>query len=294
MSDDKAVLDPRRHAYRPDLADDALMGKVEAEEFVAAEPRQIIRPAVPLRAQPVPSDGFVTEALFGEQVRWFEDRNGWAWIQLASDGYVGYVPANALSSAVTDTTHRVRSKGTFLYATADIKSPPIMHLGLGAGLTIVESGERFSQTDTSAFVITRHLAGKDKFARDFVEVAERFTGTPYLWGGKSGIGIDCSGLVQLSLQAAGQTAPRDSDMQLAELGTAIELKPDFEGLERGDLVFWKGHVGIMIDGLMLLHANAHHMAVVVETLPEAAGRIAKTGSEIIAVKRLSPSPPASA
>ena len=280
------LLDTRRNAIRPDLADERLIGRYEAMRYIAGQPAQIVRPAVPLRRRPVPADGLDTEALYGERVRVFDEQEGWAWVQLERDGYVGYVPANALAEAIVPPTHRVKAIGTFLYPEADMKCAPILHLSLNAELTIEEEGERFSRTHIGAWVFNRHIAGLDKSARDFVEVAERFIDTPYLWGGKSRIGVDCSGLVQLSLQASGIAAPRDSDMQFAELGEAIEVSGEFEGLVRGDLVFWKGHVGIMADGIMLLHANAHHMATVVETLPEAADRIAKSGTPLLAVKRL--------
>ena len=123
-----------------------------------------------------------------------------------------------------------------------------------------------------------------------VAFALELVGSPYLWGGRTRIGIDCSGLVQVSLEASGVAAPRDTDMQAAELGTAIPVPDDLEGLKRGDLVFWPGHVGIMSDGIMLVHANAHHMAVAVETLPEAADRIAKQSAPISTIRRISAAP----
>lgn len=280
------LLDTRRYAIRPDLADERLIGRYEATRYIAGQPAQVVRPAVPLRRRPVATDGLDTEALYGERLRVFDEQEGWAWVQLDRDGYVGYVPANALSETIVAPTHRVKAIGTFLYPEADMKCAPILHLSLNAELTIVEEGDRFSRTHIGAWVFNRHIARLDKAARDFVDVAERFIDTPYLWGGKTRIGLDCSGLVQVSLQAGGIAAPRDSDMQFAELGTPVAITGDFEGLERGDLVFWKGHVGIMTDGIMLLHANAHHMATVAETLPEAADRIARTGTPLLAVKRL--------
>lgn len=283
---DAGDLDPRRHAVRVDLADQALKGRVSAERFAAGTPAQIIRAAVPLRKAPEMARGLETEVLYGELVTVFDEVDGWAWVQLKRDRYVGYIPADAFTRTVLPASHRVQALGTFLYATPDIKTPPLMHLALNAPLSIRASGERFAELAQGGFVIARHISPIGRNARDYAEIAERFVGTPYLWGGRTRIGIDCSGLVQTALEAAGQFAPRDSDMQHAELGHDVEFDETLDSLERGDLVFWRGHTGIMLDSVLMVHANAHHMAVTVEPLPETAARIAKTGGPITAIKRL--------
>lgn len=280
------TLDPRRHAYRPDLAAEDLKGRVEAARYVAGTRRQVVRPVVPLRSSPAPSAGIDTEVLFGETVIVYDEADGWAWVQLARDGYVGYLSAEALSRELRPVTHRVSATGTFVYPIPDIKAPPLMYLSMNAQLSVADHGHPFSRLASGGHVISRHIADRSRFLRDFVDVAERFIGTPYLWGGRTRIGLDCSGLVQIALEAAGIDAPRDSDMQRNELGNPVLIPSNLEGLQRGDLVFWQGHVGIMTDGIMLLHANAHHMAVAVEPLSDAAARIGKTSGAIAAIQRL--------
>jgi cell wall-associated NlpC family hydrolase len=278
--------DPRTHAYRADLAADVLRGMVSAPRYVKGEPRVVVQSAAPLWSSPDASKGWASQVLYGTPVRVYEERDGWAWAQVVRDGYVGYVRADALASEFEPATHRVRAPGTFVYAAPDAKAQPGLHLSLEALLRVAEVGPGFARLAGGGFVPVQHIVDVDAFAPDFVAVAERFAGTPYVWGGKTRMGLDCSGLVQVAMHAAGRDCPRDSDMQMAELGTPVEVRSDLAGLQRGDLVFWNGHVGIMTGPSTLLHANAYHMAVTAEPFPGAVNRIANAGFAIAAIRRI--------
>jgi cell wall-associated NlpC family hydrolase len=272
--------------FRDDLAAEELRGRLTVAKYATGEIFQVVQPAVPLRARCDARAGWSSEVLFGETVKVYEQRDGWAWVQLQRDDYVGYLRQAALSSQLRPITHRVRALGTCLYPEPDIKSPPWMPLSMNSLLSIAESGQTFAKLADGSFVPSRHIIENYRSAHDFVAVAERFIGIPYLWGGKTRLGVDCSGLLQLAMHAAGTDCPRDSDMQLAELGSDVVVDESLNGLTRGDLVFWKGHVGIMTDAYMLLHANAHHMAVAAELLKGAVDRMARAGLAIVAIKRV--------
>jgi cell wall-associated NlpC family hydrolase len=267
------MLDRRLNAFRPDLADIALKGEVEADRFVSPEQAMVTLPVVALRPKPDLSCGIDTELLMGEEVRVFERRDGFAWVQAVDDGYVGYVPEEALGPVVAP-THIVTVPRTFVYSGADLRFPMRMALSMGSRLAIAGEAEtrgtRYLLLANGGALVARHLRPiSDPPAADYVSVAALFLETPYLWGGKSGFGIDCSGLVQLALRLAGHGAPRDSDMQAAGLGMPIERRQ----LRRGDLVFWKGHVAIMEDETIMIHANGNTMTVAQETLEAAIERI---------------------
>jgi len=278
------TFDRRLTPARPDLAATYLEGRVPAKRYVEGVVMEVKACVVDMRREPRPDAPVDTQALFGERVTVYDEEEGWAWAQLARDGYVGWIAANTLWSELSAPTHRVCVPRTFAYPRASIKLSPLMALPLGAEIAILKEFESFYVTRDLGFIWRTHLASLAAPAPDFVAVAESLIGAPYLWGGKSSLGIDCSGLVQVALLAAGVEAPRDSDMQEAQLGALLE--PGAE-LRRGDLVFWKGHVGVMRDAATLLHANGTHMLVSSESLDVVRKRNVEAGAgEVTSIRRL--------
>ncbi len=276
-------LDPRRYPYRMDLAADSLAHIIRAPRYVQGEVRQVKVPIAPLRRNPMPDAPLDTEALYGERVTVYEDARSWSWVQLRGDGYVGYMPSDTLRPVPQDITHKISALRAIVFKEADIKSLPIRAFSFGSQVSCTGAG-KFIKLDEGGFIHLRQTSMGNDRAADFVSVAERFIGTPYLWGGKTSLGIDCSGLVQVAMMAAGHFCPRDSYMQATEVGLARDVEK-FDELQRGDLIFWKGHVGIMRDRERLLHANAHHMEVCVEPLAGAIVRMAALGATIQAIRR---------
>jgi cell wall-associated NlpC family hydrolase len=282
-------FDPRLTPARPDLAAAYLRGKIAAADYVEGRALHVCVGTADLRHAPAPDAPLDTQALFGEEAMLYEDHEGFGWVQLARDGYVGYMSMVALAEGQIKPTHRVAVNRTFVYPGPDLKFSARDALPLGAAVRVRATTGGFAQIDDAAFIFADHLLAHGERPQDFVAVAERLLHAPYLWGGKTSLGIDCSGLVQISLDAAGIDAPRDTDLQEQALGMQVAVDTDLAGLRRGDLVFWRGHVGIMRNETTLLHANAHHMLVASEPLRLARDRIlAKTSQPISAIKRLEP------
>jgi Bacterial dipeptidyl-peptidase Sh3 domain/NlpC/P60 family len=266
------LSDPRHTAARPG---------------VEGTLREVVDAQAPLRRAPSHEAPLDTEALKGERVSVYEtNEDGWTSGQLESDKYVGWLPANALAPLGPAPTHKVAALRTLAFPGPSIKLPPIETLPLGARVAVARSQDQFAVTAAGAYLPVRHLVPIGEAVADFVAVAERFVGSPYLWGGKTNLGLDCSGLVQVALTAAGIVCPRDSDMQERAVGKPFNWIDDVSTLQRGDLIFWPGHVAIVRDGVTIVHANAFHMAVAIETTSDAIARIRAAGSEVHSIRRI--------
>jgi cell wall-associated NlpC family hydrolase len=280
--------DPRRIPARPDLAAAHLRGEVAATRFEEPRAMTVAAPLAPLTLQPDAEMPLATQLLHGEGFAAYERDDAWTWGQSGADGYVGYIPSACLVDAGPAPTHRLAQTVTHVYPEPTKRARPIGWLTYGALVRAEAAEAGFAALETGGFVPMLHLAGIGTCAEDWVAEAQRLVGAPYLWGGRSPAGLDCSALVQLALQGAGQACPRDSDMQQGELGTTV---PDEAALVRGDLVFWRGHVGIMLDGARLLHSNGHHMATVIEPLADAQARIAAAEKgAVLRIARLDEAP----
>ncbi len=271
------AYDKRLHAFRPDLADVRLKSDVAAERYVSGASARVAVAVADIRRRPETGAGLDTQLLHGDDVAVFERQGDWAWVQAERDGYVGYVAASALAERTEEATHVVSAPRSFVYPGPDLRFPRADALSMGSAVTVVGEAEtrgtRYLVLSSGAAMIAAHLRPARADATDFVAIAETFVNTPYLWGGSSGFGIDCSGLVQLSMRMCGKSVLRDTDMQEATLGEPLDPGPDLGNVRRGDLVFWKGHVAIMTDSETMVHANGHTMLVSHERLDEAVKRI---------------------
>lgn len=291
MTPERPALDSRRHPFRPDLAAVFLQGRVTAERYVAGEPHVVVVGRAPLRREPDPARPLDSEVVFGETFDVYDRRDGWAWGQCGTDGYVGWVPLAALTAASPGRravpTHVLSARHSFLFPAPDIKAPVRETLPMGARLAVAADQGRFlALADGRGFVFAGHAVPLTHWgeAPDPVAVAESLLGVPYLWGGRTPLGIDCSGLVQLCLAAAGVCAPRDSDMQREELGENVKGPP-----RRGDIACFPGHVAFMRDESHVVHATANSLSVCIEPLELVSRRADPTRAQgLLCFKRISP------
>jgi len=282
------TLDRFLNVYRDDLADTRLKDQVAAPRYVEGRPAGIARGIADLRRAPDAKARLDSQLLYGEAVRVFDEADGWAWVQGATDRYVGYVESAALGAPPPAPTHRLRALRSFLFPEPSLKAPPLDCLSIASSLTVVGEQGSYSRLAGGGWLYTKHLQPIAETSPDFVATALEFLGTPYYWGGRSSIGLDCSTLVQLSLACAGVAALRDSYQQATSLGEKLNGLPVEVVLERGDLIYSPGHVAIMLDGAHVVHANGFTMSVAIETLAALEGRVRKEtdGKGFTAVRRV--------
>lgn len=279
-------LDPRVNAYRDGLAAIGLKGVVDAPRFAQGRSAFVAHGVANLRNAPREDSGLDTQLVYGETFTVYDEADGWAWGQAARDNYVGYLRTAGLLFGEADPTHRVRVLGSPLFSAPNIKSAARDLLPMNAKVKVVSDENGLAKTADGNYLYAAHLTPLGQAQPDWVGMAEKFLGAPYLWGGKTAAGCDCSGVLQTALEAGGIWSPRDTDMMEEALGQTLAVSEDLSGLMRGDLVFWKGHIGVMLDETRLLHANAYHMLVAAEPLRDAAERIARKEGAIRSIKRL--------
>ncbi len=278
--------DPRVTPARPDVAAAFLKGKVEAARFAEGVRKTVIPGRTPLHAAPTAQSMRDTELLRGESFVVYDMKDGWSWGQAARDGYVGYTPAAALADPEGAADHRVIALSTPLLHAPSLETWSTDMLPMNARVRVTGREPKCLAIAGGGFVYEKHIAPLAYRATDWVAVAERFLGVPYVWGGRTFSGLDCSGLIQTALEAGGLGVPRDSDQQEAFLPNPVTVDDDLRGLQRGDIVFWPEHVGVLIDPTYLLHANGHFGETAIEPLRDVVVRTAARGKRITSIRRL--------
>lgn len=296
QADDKIFLDPRIYPYRKDLAADFLEGRVEAEIFVSGKEERVGVAWAPVMSKPCPPTLGTpevlqaSELLFGDIFSVFEEKNGWSWGQCAHDGYVGYVKSSSLFKTLNKPTHWVSAVSSLVFSDPKGEYPPKMRLSMMAGVVVDLVEGDYARLASGGWMYNKHITSINETQPDFVATAFMFNREPYLWGGRGGQGIDCSGLIQISLAAAGVLVGRDTDQQADGIGIDIPFSENILELRSGDIVFFPGHVGFYLGSGALLHASSHEMMVVTHSLEVVIARmVERHGLGITRVRRLAQS-----
>ena len=296
MNSDNA-LDPRVHPYRDDIAADFLEGRIEAKAFVAGQEHRVAAASTPVMTKPDGGAPQASELLFGEAFTVYDEKDGWSWGQCGHDGYVGYVPSGDLSHDLAQPTHWVTAVRSLVYPDPKGEYPAALGLGFMAQVAVEEEEGDYAGLATGGWMFKKHLAAIGDTWPDFTATATGLSGVPYLWGGRGGLGIDCSGLIQVPLAAAGISVPRDSDQQADAIGADVPVPDDPADLQSadlqsadlraGDILFFPGHVGIYLGAGEFLHASSFDMMVVTHRLEDVLKRMEERhGKGITRVRRV--------
>ena len=229
----------------------------------------IIKSSTFMKLEPFVNSPLETECLFGETVEVLDEDLDWVYCKLITDNYHGWVKKNNIAK-FKKATHRVFNIRTFIYNDADLKSNIALYLPMGANLVVEKIYSEWAkiiylvdERIKVGYVPAQHIVELQHKVSDWVAIAQSLEGTPYNWGGRDTIGLDCSALLQLTYQTYGQAIGRNTSDQVKLDKPIIDNISD---LKRGCVIFWKGHVGIMINKVNCIHANAFHMKTVTEPL----------------------------
>jgi len=255
-------------------------------KLLTGQKLKIINNYTPIKCKPDSNSETISEALYGENFILKKIYKKWLWGKLETDDYEGFISIDSISNKKYEHTHYVSKLRTYTYSKPDIKSVTTDILSINSLITIIDEIKGFSKLNNNDYIFTEHIELESNKNNNYIDTAIKFTNTPYKWGGRTSFGIDCSGLVQLSLMSSGYKCPRDSQMQNKVLGKNIPIQTYHDNLKRGDLIFWDGHVGIMVSSENIIHANSFSMDTKIEKIIDADTRIKSNGNRISSIKRI--------
>ena len=275
------IFDTRITPIRRDLASTAYKAIVKRKKYVTAKLATVKSAFTPLYSNK--GSKLSTQLLYGEECDVFETKNGWSWIQSRRDNYVGYTPTINLTRKIYKPNSKVISLRTVIYTKPDIKSVTKGYLSFNSLVEVIKIKGKYSLIKNLGWCPSLDLVKIKSSKFNHIDLSKQYLDTPYLWGGRDSMGIDCSGLIQNLHQINNRPFPRDTDMQEIFVTNEVKYEKD---LKAGDLVFWKGHVAMMIDNSNIIHANAFHMKTAIEPLSTAKKRILKSNGKIKKLGRL--------